>query len=62
MVPSFPLLSCESSVPVKKTLIEKTKNNPYELFQLRIGYICRFEPNTELSRPPYQKNVISVEK
>ena len=26
MVPSFPLLSCESSVPVKKTLIEKKKN------------------------------------
>ena len=27
MVPSLPLLSCESSVSVKKTLIEKKKKN-----------------------------------
>ena len=26
-------------------------NNPYELFQLRIGYTCGFDPNTEFSRP-----------
>ena len=26
-------------------------DNPYELFQLLIGYTCGFDPNTEFSSP-----------
>ena len=33
-------------------------NNPYELFQLLIG----FDPNTELSRPLLKTHVVCVEK
>ena len=37
-------------------------NNPYELFQLRIGYTCGFDPNTEFSRPLLKTHVVCVKK
>ena len=37
-------------------------NNPYELFQLLIGYTCGCDPNTELSRPFLKTRVDCVEK
>ena len=40
MVPSLPLLSCESSVPVKKTLMEK--KNRAKTFSNEIYTICSF--------------------
>ena len=33
-------------------------NNPYELFQLLIGYTCGFDPTTEFSRSLLKANVV----
>ena len=37
-------------------------NNPYEPFQLLIGYTCGFDPNTESSRSQLKTHVVCVEK
>ena len=36
--------------------------NTYELFQLLVGHTCRFDPNTEFSRPLSKTHVACVEK
>ena len=37
-------------------------NNPYEIFQLLIGYSCGFDPTTELSHPLLKTHVVCVVK
>ena len=51
MVPSLPLLSCESSVSVKKTLIEKKQKNTLKKFVANLPTNCLsvFAPFVELA-------------
>ena len=37
-------------------------NNPFELFQLLIGYTCGFDPKTEFSYPLLKALVVCVVK
>ena len=41
---------------------DSSSNNPYEVFQLLIGYTCRFHPNTEFSHSLLKTSVVCVEK
>ena len=48
--------------PILADIKDSYSNNPYELFQLLIGYTCGFDPNTKFSCPLLKTHVVCVEK